>query len=98
RERRQNAADDAEQNEEDSSAGRRPRLFLMAVRQLVLDDLPGAHLLEGADHQRVEDERDRERDHERGDIEYGARRGLQIQSAVSSLTSSSRRTPCEALM
>src|SRR5206468_12038268 len=91
RERRQHAADDSEQDEKDSSPRRRPRLLLMAVGQLLLDDLTRPPLLEGPDRQRVKDERDSKGDRESQNIEHArgggdGRANREDQPAVSSPT------------
>src|SRR4029077_155641 len=71
------------------ASGRRAGLLLVALGQLGLDHLPRFPAPQRADEGRIEDDRDDERDHE------GDRR--QQAQVVSSLTTWSRRIPCDPL-
>src|SRR5437773_989979 len=85
----QQSGHDPNCHEQDSARGRRARLLLVRVGELVLNHLPGAQAAKRSDPRRIEHEADRKRNHERTDVED--------QAAVSSFTSSSRRTPWDAL-
>src|ERR1700686_5099492 len=76
-------------HEQDAAARRRPGLLLVGLGQLGLDHLTSLHLAQRADERRIQDERDRKRDLER--------EGVEDQACVSSLTTSSRRPPWDAL-
>src|SRR4030088_3529963 len=86
-ERGQHAAGDAKDSEQDASTGWCARLPLMAVGQLRLDHLSRLHLPQRADDDRIEDQRNEERDHKRDRIKY---------HLVSSFTTSSRPALCDA--
>src|SRR5260370_24141766 len=85
-ERGEQAADDAQDGEENAAAGRRAGLSLVALGQLRLDDLSRIQALQRADADRIQDERDSERDCESRDVE---------DHLVSSFTTSSSPALCE---
>src|SRR5712692_3363909 len=83
------AAYDPKCGEEDAASRGRARFLLVALRQLRLDHLPRLHPPQRADDDRIEDESDRERDHESRVVE---------NHLVSSFTTSSSPALCDPLI
>src|SRR5260370_14763433 len=79
-------AHDPEGGEQNATSGGRARLPLMGLGELRLDHLARLHPVQHADGDRIEDERDSERDRESRDVE---------DHLVSSFTTSSRPALCD---
>lgn len=86
---RKQATDNREYCKNDTAGSWCSSFLLVCLGQLFLDDLAGFDLAQRSDRDWIEDERDRKRDNERPEVED--------QAVVSSFTTSSRCTPCDAL-